>query len=829
MELNKVMKRGLVSFPLFLFAVNVGALEGKIVDSNNKAVANASIQVIGTSDRYQTASDGTFNIPHDNVDEIHIEAEGFSHKVLHLHGDKQFLSIELSRSVIEVLDVVGIPIHASKIESAQPISVIGGEALRKKQASTLGETLKNEVGVQSSYYAGVASSPIIRGLDGPRVLITQNSLDVSDASRVGPDHVVATEASTAKQIEILRGPSTLFYGSGAIGGLVNIVDDRVPSDSEQAIAVATEYNTVNDETLISGAYTGGTDQFAFHVDAFDRDGDDYDIPGIAILETEEEHEEEGHEEHEEGTLENSASESRGFNIGSSFLFDNGHVGISYGKLERVNGIPGHGHGGHEEHEEEEAGGEEEHEDEHAEENVSSELDQDRWQLHSSLTLDNTFLSGLNVRIGYTDYEHDEVHEEAHEEHEEEEGEEGHEEHEGHEEGTVFKNETLQARVDFLLKEFAGWKGAASVETRLSDFEAVGEEAFTPPSETEEFAIAVIQEKHAGNLLWQLGARIETVSLSAVDVEFHEEHEEEMGEPEGHEEHIEFDTFDFTPISLSAGFVWDFKPGYNFGVSLARAERAPNAAEIFSVGPHIATESYEAGALFEIHEEDGEFHLEYEGNAEKETSTNIDLTLRKFEGDFGFVLNVFYNDISDYFYQMNTGLTTEDLFHEEEEEEAGGEEEHHHAEELPVYLFVQEDATFYGLEMEVFWQLNDFVKLTAWGDSVSAELSNGDNLPRIPPMRLGSQLDVMFGNWDFDISASHYFDQDDVAVNETETDGYTLINAGISYSFPIFNGDGTVFLQGHNLADEEARVHTSFLKNQAPLPGRNFKIGFRANF
>jgi iron complex outermembrane receptor protein len=818
------MKRKLLAVAIAMASANAIALEGTVTNENGKPISNAQVEVIGGK-VFSTDSNGKFSIAAESVDEIHIKATGYNHKVLHLHGDDTPLTISLSPSVFEVVDVVGIPIHASKIEAAQPINVIAGENLRKKQAATLGETLKNEVGVQSSYYGGVASSPVIRGLDGPRVLITQNGLDVSDVSRVGPDHVVATEASTAQQVEILRGPATLFYGSGAIGGVVNIVDDRVPQSGEFKAAIASEYNSVNEESALSGALTTGNEVFAVHVDGFWRDGENYEIPGLAEYETEEEHEEEGHEEHEdEGILENSASESSGFNLGASALFDSGFIGLSYGRLDRSNGIPGHGHGEeHGDHEEEEEGHEEE---EHAEERIVSEMEQDRWQLLSEYRLDNQFLTSINTRLGYTDYEHAEIHEEAeHDEHEEEE--EG--EHE-HADGTVFKNSTFQARVDFGHKEIAGWKGAFSIEHKNIDFEASGEEAFTPASETEEFALAIIEELHHGELLWQLGARIENISLSAADLEFehhHEEEEEEEGEEE-HEEVIEFDQFEFTPLSLSAGLVWDFADGYNLGVSLAHAERAPSAAELFSAGPHIATRSYEIGALFEIHEEDGEFHLEYEGNAEKEVSNNLDISLRKFEGDFGFVLNAFYNQVSDYYHLADNGLTTHDLFEEHEEEEEI-EDEHGHEEELPVYIFQQEDAKLKGLEAELAWQITPNLKWTAWGDTVQAELDSGENLPRISPTRLASQFNLDIGSWQAELSAVNYLDQDNVAPNERETEGYTLIDARVSYDFEIGNGNLNVYLSGSNLGDEEARVHTSFLKDQAPLPGRNIKLGVYASF
>lgn len=810
------MKMKLLAAAITLAAAEAQALKGKVINQNGDAIADAYIEVIGAKDVYRSDKLGQFNIPLQEVDEIHIEAKGFSHKILHLHGEyDEPLSITLTKGVMEFVDVVGIPIHASTIESAQPVSVLAGDELRKRQADTLGETLKNEVGVHSTYYGGVSSSPIIRGLDGPRVLITQNGLDASDASRVGPDHVVAAEASTAEQIEILRGPATLFYGSGAIGGVVNIVDDRVPQESEQKGAFLTEYNSVNDETAVSAAYTGGTTKLAFHLDGFWRESNDIDIPESASLDD---------AEGASGSIVNSSAKSSGFNLGGSLLLDNGFIGLSYGRLDRLNGIPGHAHDEHEEHEEH---GEDAHEEMEDEERILSELKQNRWQFISEINVDTAFLAAIHARLGYTDYEHAEIHET--EEHAEHLG----EEHE-HEEGTVFNNTTLQGRVDLIHKELAGWKGAISFESKLVDFEAIGQEAFTPPSETEEFALSIIEEKHTGDILWQLGARIEHITMNADDVimESHEEHGEEPESAHDNNDVIAFDEFSFTPVSVSAGVVWDFVPGYNLGMSIARAERAPNAAELFSVGPHIATRAFEAGALFEIHAEDGEMYLEYTGQAEKEVSNNIDISLRKFEGNMGFILNLFYNEISNYYGLFDTGLSSEDIFHHDELDMDAGpaaEDEHAHGEELPVYIFAQQDASLYGMEVELAWQFHPYFKWTVWGDLVRAELDDGEPLPRVSPGRLGTELAFERDGWYAELTSVKYYDQNETAINETATPGYTLLDARISYSMPLFGMDTRLYLAAKNLTDEFARVHTSFLKDDAPLPGRNINAGLQLKF
>ncbi|WP_444894021.1 TonB-dependent receptor [Microbulbifer sp. TRSA001] len=768
-------------FALMTLSNLAHGISGQVLDSSGEPIYGASIEVAGSRQQAQTDAQGRFSLEVNTsqLREIHINAPGHSHKTVILQaGQDEPLKVTLQHTVIEQIDVTATPLHASTIESAQPVTVVAGEELRRKQASTLGETLKNEVGVHSSYFGPVASSPIIRGLNGPRVLITQNGLDSADASRVGPDHVVATETITAEQIEILRGPATLFYGSGAIGGVVNVVDERIPTSSENRTAYSLGSNTVADEREASLAHTGGNDQLAYHVDSFWRKSDDYEIPTSS-----------DYGEESSGVLENSDSKSKGFNIGGNWFLDNGSIGLAYGRLERINGIPGHSHSHAEEHEEHEED-ESEHHDEHEEElEVVSDLKQDRWQLASELSLDNPWLSGLDARIGYTDYEHSEI--------------------ENNAIGTTFSNQTLQARVNLLLQEMAGWRGAITLESKTTDFEAIGEEAFTPPSTTESSAIGLIQEKHTGEFLWQLGARIERVTIEATDDDW---------------EGGNLDKLAFTPYSFSAGLVWDIAANYNAGISFTHAQRAPSAAELFSYGPHIGTSTFEVGALFRLDDTE-EPYFYYENNVEEEVSNNIDLSFRRHSGNIGWVLNLFYNQVDNFYYERNTGYTSEDIEEHDHDEE---EESHDHG-ELPVYVFDQADSTLYGLEAEFAWQISKPLTLTLWGDTVRGKLDDGGNLPRTPPARLGGMLSYSSNGWDAGIEITHAFEQNKVSELETSTAAYTLLNTELAYTFQGSQHDLTVYLKANNLTDELAYVHSSFLKELAPLPGRNFSVGLRGMF
>lgn len=785
------MKKSLLWLALAAVSAPVLAqVEGVVRDPSGMPIAGATIEVVGTNIRTTANERGEFQLPQvtDKHVELHVRAPDYTHRTLHVHEGDGPVELVLSSTTLEIVNVVGLPWHASNMESAQPVNVLSGDALRERQASTLGETLKHEVGVHSSYYGPVASSPIIRGLEGPRVLVTQNGLDAGDASRVGPDHAVAAEASTARQIEILRGPATLFYGSGAIGGVVNVVDDRVPQSTDTNGEWRLQQDSVADDKLVSASGNTGIGSMGLHLDGFWREADNYKIPGAAEVETEEEHEEEGHEHNHSNRLANSWSEGKGFNIGASQVMDEGFVGMSYGLLDRQYGIPGHGHGGDEEVD------------------VYADVKQHRIQFLSELNLDHDFFSASNTRFGFTDYEHSEI--------------------ENGEVGTTFRNETAEARWELFHHPIAEWRGALSLHYKHSDFEAIGEEAFTPPSQTGTLALGLMEERHFGDVLVQLGARIEQVKITAdnfqVDLNAHDHADDEHTE-----EYLRVFSIDHesTPFSASAGVVWDFTPGYNIGLSYTHAERTPSAAELLSFGPHIGSGLYEVGALLQlVEDEDGEFHFDLaRRDLELETSNNIDISLRKFEGDFGFILNAFYNRIDNYYYLAETGLTRESGHDHDHGDE---EDAHDHSSELPVFIYQARDAELYGFETEFVWQLSAPFKLSLTSDYIRAQLVDGGDLPRIPPLRVGARAEYETGNWRAELSGQHYFEQDKIGAFETSTDAYTLLDAQISYAF---NDGLKIYLKGNNLTDEYARVHASFLKEKAPLPARSFALGVSGSF
>lgn len=821
--MKNIVKLSLIAVSIAsVFGAVANTITGEVKDENGNVLTSGFVQIMGTNKRTPIGSDGKFEFTGLKAGQVELHVSS----VMHIHSSEKVsvladqtvnVDIQVDTSSIEVFDVSASAFHASNIESAAPVSILTGEKLKQQQASTLGETLKNQVGVHSTFYGGVTSSPIIRGLDGPRVLITQNGMDAADASRIGPDHLVSTESSTVQQIEVLRGPATLFYGSGAIGGVVNMVDTRIPADNLNEGQVTVSRNSNNAQHAFDGEYKTGTDNIAVQVLGFYRDSSDYRINGFA--ESEGAHDDHDHEDEAEGTfgvVENTASRTKGITIGSSYLFDDGYVGFSMEHFSSLYGIPGHAH--EEEHNDEDHDEAEHDELAHSEEIVQADLQQNRYQLAGEFHLSSRLINAVNFGIAYTDYQHSEL--------------------ENQIPGTRFSNELFETRIEILHQTMAGWRGGISLHTKMSDFAAVGDEAFTPPSDTKSFGIGLIEEQHFGDWLVQLGGRIEKVNITvpsifSPDLELLESgHDEDEDHDHEHEDGLTMDSSDlsFAPVSLSAGVVWDLAKGYNMAVSFVHANRAPSSAELFSFGPHIGAQTYEVGALYELHE--GAF--EFEGDKPNmETSNNLDISWRKFGGDFGAVLNIFYNQIDDYYYAANTGFTAEfEHAHEDEDHiEDMHDEDEEQGDALPVYAYLAADADLYGAEVQLSYNVNSNFTLTAQGDYIRAKVKQSEtgNLPRIPPIKAIISADYKTQDFTLMAQVTHMFEQNKVAELESATDAYTLVDINASYYTNLLDTDAELFLRGRNLLDEEGRVHTSFLKDLAPIQGRSLELGIRLNF
>ncbi len=767
---------------------------GKITDDKNQPIENAAVHVHGKDQGVKTNAQGEFSIDVDSQSQLHVSKDNFIDSRIAVNENSNNVTVSLTPTSVETVVVYASALHKNSLEMISPVSVLSGDELKNKSKATLGETLKGLPGVNASYFGPVSSSPIIRGLDGPRVKITQNGLDASDASRIGPDHATSSDSLAAEQIEVLRGPSTLLYGSGAIGGVVNVVDNRIPTSNSDDLTGAAEYShdTVSNSNTVAAKLETGNDGFNFHFDGTKRSGDDYETPTFNI--TDEDGDIETH-----NSVENTFIDSDTFNVGTSYVGDHLTVGFSYGSIETDYGIPGHEHHDHD-HEGETEEEHDEHADEEEEESVYAHLEQDRWQGLISYALDNNWIENINLRVGYTDYKHSEI--------------------EDGEIGTTFKNETTEARLNVEHK-LAQWHGMMGYHYSESDYDAIGEEAFTPASVTTTHALYLLEEREFGDVTLELGARIEDYEITSTitESEHAHDHDEEEDHDEGEEESIAYSE-SFTNVSASAGAIWQYTPGQSIALSLSHSERAPLSAELLSNGLHIATGTYELGLGYHI--EDNEVHFEPE-DIKQEKSTNLDFSFRRFSGDFGYTVNFFYNDIKNFYYQQNTGLVYDE---EDGLESAIGA----HDDAVAVYQFASKDAELYGVEFDVHYQIDPNAMVKVFGDSTRAKLKDDEgNLPRIPANKLGSELQYNVGDLQLTLTGTHYFEQDNISAYETKTDGYTIVDAQANYQLSLGAIDTQLYLNIDNITDELGFVHSSFIKDKAPLPGRNFRFGIRGYF
>jgi len=364
---------------------------------------------------------------------------------------------------LEEVLVTGVLLKAQK-DTALPVNILTGEELRENATSTIGDTLQSQIGVNSASFGVGVGQPVIRGQSANRVQVLQNGTGALDVSNVSQDHANTVEGLLAERIEVVRGPATLIYGNGAIGGVVNVIDNRIPSTVPEDIDGALEYryNSVNEGQTFVAALDGGSGNFAWHVDGVVQETNNVDIPGLSNLEEEGHDEEEGHEEEEEGTfgfIDNSDTEKRNITVGGSYVTEAGFFGVSINDYSNEYGLPPGTHG----HEEEEG------------------------EMH--MEGEEEFFDKVSATLTSNDYTHIEL--------------------EGEETGTVFDNQGIEFRSNLSHSGFSDrLKGSLGLQWIERDFEAVGEEAFIPASEISGLGVYVIESIESGDFTYEGGLRFD---------------------------------------------------------------------------------------------------------------------------------------------------------------------------------------------------------------------------------------------------------------------------------------------------------------------------------
>ena len=716
---------------------------------------------------------------------------------------------DIHRKTAHELDrvvVTATPLHQTADELSRQVEVLAGERLDEEKSATLGRTLERLPGIQSGSFGPGVGRPVIRGLDGARVQVVSDGMGSGDVSTISADHAVSIEPFLADRIEVLKGPATLLYGSGAIGGAVNVVDGRAPHAlPDRPISGRAEWRagSVDDERtgmfrLDAATHTDGSG-LVFHADGLLRRTGDLRIPGHAESAAKLAAEGETPDPATRGRLPNSALRTASGGLGVTWVGERSHFGIGSSLFDTRYGVPGHSHAHDDDHGHDHD--HDDHADEHgAEGGVRIALDQRRHDAHGGLDDAGPFKT-VRFKYANTVYRHTES--------------------ENAVIGTVFDNRTDEARLELVHRDVAGWQGAFGLQWTQRDFDAAGAEAFVPPTRSRDNGLFWLGQRDLGPARLEIGARLDRARVAAESNPLLPARQDERR---------------FQTHHLSASLRWNVNDALSLRFGADRAQRPPTPEELFSNGLHVATAAVEIG----------------DDRLRPETADRFEMGAEWKHGRWRLAASAFHARYRDFIHLAD--LWEHDAGH-------GGHDHDHPLLEggFPVRLWTQDDARFHGFEAEanatLFESARGHVDIRLFADAVrgrvtggghrevdiavvhgnhlhhhAAELDTGGNLPRISPDRFGAELRWESHAWRASIGAIRTLRQDRVARGETPTPGHTLVDAHIAWHGDTAGGQGwEVFADGRNLLDREIRPHTSYLKDLAPLAGRGVVAGVRFFF
>lgn len=687
----------------------------------------------------------------------------------------------------------------------RPVSVIVGEELERRRAANLGEILDGIPGVSNSDFGPGVGRPTVRGLQGARVQVLEDGMGVSDVSREGADHAIGLDVTRAEQIEVFRGPATLLYGSGAAGGVVNVVSGRfspvVPDSFGLDGRVSYGFNGNDRQGRLGIAAPLGLDA-VLRADYSIRRTDNFDIRGFQVL---------GSTEGTEGELLASAIESDSAAISTVFRGDWGHFGFGISYLNYQYDIPKLF-----DPRPRELGGLSDHFDQINMESL-------RFDVRGEWLNPIQSLSAARLKMSYTQFEMDEAERFF-----------TRTPQGGIFDRTVveaeFDNTEFDARLELVHNPIGNWRGVLGLQFTDRDFVSSDPRGadrgfYVRPNETQTLAAFLVEELPTDFGRVELGARIERVRSSADDVFGYRVTGVTLADSSFLAFPEQLDSQSFTPFSLSAGAVFDIGADHHARAVITRSERAPSPEQLFAFGRHPSAGTFEIG----------------DPNLGKEAYTNFELGFDRHAGRHQWEITGFFNRVNDFIFLASeddgTGspIGVNDIGNRSGEGAAancapgaGG------LCRLRNQLVFNEQANaeFYGVEFRSISQIATGrvpLDFRVSGDYVRGKLRNGGNLPRITPMRLGVGFDTAFGDeWDLSIDFQRVFRQTSTAVAESETGSFNLIGFDLFWQPALFR-NGQLFLQGRNLLNEDGRRHQSFFKNDAPIIGRSFTTGLRFQY
>ena len=667
--------------------------------------------------------------------------------------------------------VTGV-VETSERDVLQGTSVIAGEELTRNLRPTIGETLARQPGVSATSFGPSASRPILRGFQGERIRVLTDGIGSIDVSNTSVDHAVIIDPLLAERIEVLRGPSALLFGSSAVGGVVNVIDTRIPrtlpANGYRLNGIA-NYGSAADER--SGGAAGDVavgEHLVLHADGSYLKSDDLrtgkgyllspsaraavlsqvglpqpdtdepiDFAASAAL---------------RNRLPNSAAETWTAGAGASIITDTGNLGVSYSHYDSFYGVPIRFAT---------AVGQEQ-------EAPRLSVVQNRVDLRGEVQTGGGFLDRIRIRAGQASYRHFELEEDG-------------------SVGTAFYNKGLEGRLELVQANRGGWQGASGVQFFNRIFDVVGDEAFLPKNETNQAGFFTLQQYSSGAFRAEGGLRYETTALAART-------------PQEDARFFRGDRH-FDAVSGSLGASYGVTDAIRLGVNLSRTERAPSGEELFANGGHAGTQAYELG--------DPDFRLE--------KSWGVEATAHVHGDGFSLDASAYYNRFSNYISENQVDQAVCEAAAAPSGREV----------DLPCFQYQQADATYYGFEADASARLAQVggytINADLLGDYVRASIVDQGPIPRIPPARILGGIEAQGDAANARVEVEHVFPQNRIAPFETRTADYTMVNAAIGVSPFGRDSKTSLLLSANNIFDVVARRHASFLKDFAPLAGRDIRL------
>ena len=655
------------------------------------------------------------------------------------------------------------------------VTVVPSDDIRRSGAATLGDLLFGKPGITGSSFApGASSRPVIRGLDVNRVRIQENGIGANGASELGEDHFIPVDPLTTDQVEIIRGPATLRFGSQAIGGVVETTNNRIPSAIPPR-GISTEFRGAANsaDNGLDGAVLldAGAGNFALHADAFARKTDDYRVPHYPYLNDASGAPNATQPGAFSGRQPNSSTRSDGQSIGGSYIFNDGFLGLALSQnnaLYRIPGIDG--------------------------ENNQTRIDAKQTKLLSKgeWRAPNSAIDAIRFWGGVTDYKHNEI---------------------GLADVTDlssagvrqgFTNKEQEGRVEAQLApfslRFATLTTAIGVQGGYQELTAPSPDGIGlwDPNSNNRIATYMFNElKFSEATKAQLAGRIEQVNLSGIGRSF---------DPVGTLTSTPA-SLSYTPKSASIGLIHNLPLDLVGSITAQYVERAPKPAELFSGGGHDATTTFDKGNV----------------NLGIEAAQSLEVGLRRAKGPFRFEATAYITKFKGFIYRRLTGNTCD-----------GNGDCSLPGAGLNEAIYSQNDATFRGTEFQSQWDLlplaTGMFGVENQFDVVRATFSDGSNVPRIPPLRVGGGVFWRDANWLARIRLLHAFAQNDIAnVAETKTPGYDDLRAELSYKWkPARPNAGdlsemSIGISGSNLLNQDIRNSVSYSKDEVLMPGSSMRM------